>query len=514
MMNNRSANMIHKFKHFFLSLVVLLAIHIYSPMVCAQAVQGGSWQMLDLKKDRVMGISANLAFETLLGHRSALPVIVAVIDGGVDTLHKELKNILWRNAGEVANNRIDDDHNGYVDDVHGWNFLGSPKSSFQYDNYDLIRNLRSAPKGTTEAEQLQLTLEGSRKLVQQDINDTKATIAAVDSIVAGIRKSNPTVDDFKNYRYLDYAQEQQLLLIVAALKYRPDVVAYRKHLQSVLNKLMDDLNYSLNINYNPRQGKEFRQPFNGNSDVQGPWALHGSHVAGIIAGRSVGVAKNNVKLMILRTVPTGDYLDNDMAKAIRYAADNGAKVINISAGKSGVRDPDLIEAAIRYAMDKDVLIVHASGNYGQLLEQGYYPQSTYKQGGKAKAWIEVGASGPTNDSTLILKASNYGKSVVDVFAPGVNIRSCAIGNEYSEQSGTSMAAAVVSGIAAVLRSYYPGFTAEKISKIILDSCQEVGHKVEASNGIMIPFTETCVSGGIVNLYRALRLAETLDNAAR
>lgn len=456
-----------------------------------------------------MGISSDLAYQELLQGRTGVPVVVAVIDGGIDTSHLELSPVLWRNSAEIPGNGKDDDNNGYVDDVHGWNFMGSKKGSFQQDNYDLVRLLRQSTKGSAEAEQLQASVNDNRRRVQQELQETKITIEALEAIVEGIGNPNPSLADFKNYHYSNYVQEQQLLLIVAALKYNFDLPAYREHLQSIVSKATDELKYSLNISYNPRNGKEFSNPFNGNGDVQGPWAVHGSHVAGIIAGRAVGVAKNNVQLMILRTVPTGDFLDADMARAIRYAADNGAKVINISAGKSGSTDPGQLEAAVRYAMDKDVLIIHASGNSGELLEQGYYPRAAYNDGKKAKAWVEVGASGPENDSTLILKASNYGKSVVDVFAPGVKIRSCSPGNGYSKQSGTSMAAPVVSGIAAVLRSYFPELNAEKVCEAILDSVQKINYKIQIPNGIMVPFTETCAAGGVANLYLAVQLAQKL-----
>jgi len=209
--------------------------------------------------------------------------------------------------------------------------------------------------------------------------------------------------------------------------------------------------------------------------------------------------------MILRTIPVGDYLDSEMALAIRYAADNGARVINISAGKIGAVHPELIDQAVQYAMDKDVLIVHACGNEGQHLDQGYYPRKEYQSGGKAKALIEVGASGMKDDESLMFLASNYGKNVVDVFAPGVDIYSCTPNNGYAYLNGTSMAAPVVSGLAAVLRSYYPKLSAETIKEIIIGSVKKVNHNIKTINGI-IPFSETCSSGGIVNLYDAFELA--------
>jgi len=497
--------------YIFVLLIILLALHLQGSVAIGQPLKRTGWQHLDLKTDQVLGISADAAYTKLLQGRTGVPVVVAMIDGGVDTEHLDLSPVLWRNIAEIVGNGKDDDHNGYVDDVHGWNFMGDRKGSFQHDNYDVIRQLRQAYKKKQETGKLQGSVNNNRHSVQRNLDETQLTLEALEAIIAGIGKPNPTLADFKSYRYSDYAQEKQLIKIVAALSLQPDLPSYRKHLQSRVESYSNELNYSLNIKYNPRKGKAFTALFNGNGDVQGSWTVHATHVAGIIAGRTVGVARANVQLMVLRTVPAGDYLDWDMARAIRYAADNGARVINISAGKSGSTDPDLLEAAIKHAMDKDVLIVHASGNQGQLLEGGYYPRGIYRDGVKVKAWLEVGASGPANDSSLVLSASNYGKAIVDLLAPGVKIRSCSPGNGYSEQSGTSMAAPVVSGMAAVLRSYYPEYSAERIKEIILSSVQPVEHLVMTPSGVMLPLTEICASGGIANLYRALEKAENLKH---
>jgi subtilisin family serine protease len=491
-----------KGKCIFKLVMLLLAIYSLKSAAFGQSPKRIGWHYRDLKKDGVMGISADAAYGELLQGRTGIPVVVAVIDGGVDTAHAELSPVLWRNKGEIP-------HNGKVDDVNGWNFMGDLKGSFQQDNYDLVRQLRQAKGDAMETRKLEGTINNSRWNVALQLEETKLTLEALDRIVADLGKPNPTLSELKDYRYRDEAGEQQLIKIVAALSGQPDLPSYRKHLLSRLESYSNDLNYGLNMRYDPRKGKAFRDPFSGNGDVQGSWAVHGSHVAGIITGKTVGVARENVKLMILRTVPSGDYLDGEMARAIRYAADNGAKVINISAGKSGSTDTKLIESAIRHAMDKDVLIVHAAGNDGKQLEQGYYPRRAYQDGTQAKAWLEVGASGPASDSSVVLYASNYGKAVVDVFAPGAKIRSCSPGNGYSEQSGTSMAAPVVAGITAVLRSYYPGLTAEKIMEIILASVQPVAQLVRAPSGKMLKMNDLCASGGIANLYRALEMAEKL-----
>ncbi|MDO7743208.1 MAG: S8 family serine peptidase, partial [Pedobacter sp.] len=216
---------------------------------------------------------------------------------------------------------------------------------------------------------------------------------------------------------------------------------------------------------------------------------------------------NGVKIMCLRTIPEGESLDKDVSNAIRYAVNNGAKVINISACKFSSPQRSLVDQSVKYAMDNDVLIVHAAGNNGVVLTDDFiFPNKKFSKGGVAENWIEVGASRMYNDSLLVAPFSNYGKNFVDVFAPGENIYSTWYPNSYSYQSGTSMAAPIVSGIAAVLRAYYPDLSAVQTKKLILQSVQKIQHSVIV-NGERVNFSDLCLSGGIVNLYNALLLAE-------
>ena len=481
-----------------------------------QEIKKNNWQHLDPQRDSVMGISSDRAYGEKLRGRTGVPVIVAVIDGGLDTAHRDFQGLLWRNPGEIPGNGKDDDHNGYIDDVHGWNFLGSAKGSFQYDNLDLVRQLRTAVKASNrkQASQFREELAQKRASWRQIREASEKDLDVLRRMLDGISNPNPQEKDFRAYRYKNPAEQQLLLRIVAGFKQGLDFGTFRDALESRYRNAREQLDYWQNPDYDPRKDKAFRRPFYGNGDVQGPLSGHATHVAGIIAAKGVspeggrGIAQN-VRLMVLRTVPTGDYLDEELALAIRYAADQGAKVINVSIGKSTALQPELIDAAVQYAMDKDVLIVHAVGNLGKLLEQGAYPKKNYQNGGQAKAWIEVGASGMKDDANLLFRASNYGKAVVDVFAPGVGINSCVSGNGYAYLSGTSMAAPVVSGMAAVLRSYYPYLSASQIRQIILESVTKVNHPVKTSDGQMIPFSETCASGGVVNLNNAVGSAEKM-----
>jgi subtilisin family serine protease len=483
-----------------------------------QGIKKNNWQHLDPQRDSVMGISAYRAYGELLRGGTGVPVIVAIIDGGLDTSHRDFQGLLWRNPREIPGNGKDDDHNGYTDDVHGWNFLGSAKGSFQYDNLDLVRQLRTAVKvgDRRQGARFREELAQKRASWRQIREASEKDLDVLRGMLAGISNPSPQEKDFRAYRYKSPAEQRMLLRIVAGFKQGLDFGTFRDALESRYRNAMEQLDYWQNPDYDPRKDKAFRSPFYGNGDVQGPVSGHATHVAGIIAAKGVspeggrGIAQN-VRLMVLRTVPTGDYLDEELALAIRYAADQGAKVINVSIGKSTALRPELIDAAVQYAMDKDVLIVHAAGNLGKLIEQGAYPKKNYQNGGQAKAWIEVGASGMKDDSSLLFGASNYGKTVVDVFAPGVAINSCTPSNGYAYLSGTSMAAPVVSGMAAVLRSYYPQLSAVQVRQIILESVTKVNHLIKTPQGSMLPFSETCASGGIVNLYNAIQSAEKMTN---
>lgn len=482
--------------------------------VIGQEAHKKNWQHLDLDADRIFGVSADKAYRKL-GTKKGVKVIVAIIDGGVDTTHEALKGKFWTNSLEIPGNQIDDDKNGYIDDIHGWNFLGSTKGSFQFDNFDLIRQLRWAKeKSDTSAEtkELKQQVNDKRAAVQDLLNKATRERELLNEIISHIGKTIPSENDFRNYRYKSFEQERFLVKLVRELK-RIDLNTFTENLSKVADGYKEQLKYWLNLDYNPRAGNDFLQPYYGNADVMGTLSYHATHVAGIIAGTEIGSShgvkgiSRNVQIMILRTIGTGDILDTEMAKAIRYATDNGAKVINISAGKRTSTNSDVIDKAVQYAMQKDVLIVHGCGNESMnLQQQRYYPRKDYQTGGRAMAWLEVGGADQINDESLLSLSSNYGKTVVDVFAPGVNIYSCVPDNRYAYLTGTSMATPVVSAVAAVIRSYYPKLSAETVKNIIMESVKKVKHSVKTLEGTLIPFTETCATGGIVNLYDALELA--------
>jgi subtilisin family serine protease len=511
---------------------------------CASAAIGqrANWQNLDLHQDSVFGISTEKAYRELMAAKDLKPanrVLVAVIDGGVDTGHEDLVNVIWKNPGEIAGNRKDDDRNGYTDDVHGWNFIGSARGNVQFDNLELVRLVRKEkpiydhPGADTVSPSYREGLSAYRKMLQEYTTQLTAAQDVLEGaenfrkillyITREMGNEHPTIDDFRKFQAQDEGEEYVRKAVIGALEEQPGFDQFKaSKIDAEIKHYQERVNYYLNVDFDPRPivGDDYnndKERFYGNPDVTGPSAEHGTHVAGIIGAQRdnhIGIqgVADHVWIMGIRVVPSGDERDKDVANAIRYAADMGAKVVNMSFGKGYSWDKKAVDEAVQYAISKDVLLIHAAGNEGKNLDSGSnFPNRRFADGsGYASAWIEVGASGPQDDSSLVPLFSNYGKSGVDVFAPGVNIYSAAPGSAYATYSGTSMAAPVVTGLAALIRSYYPRLTAVEVKDIILRSVVKVNHSVivkdMAGDAITVPFASICVSGGIVNAYQALQLA--------
>ena len=233
-----------------------------------------------------------------------------------------------------------------------------------------------------------------------------------------------------------------------------------------------------------------------------------------------GVA-NNVKIMAVRAVPDGDEYDKDVALGLRYAVDNGAKIINTSFGKAYSPKKKWVYEAIQYAASKDVLIVNAAGNDGKNIdvEKTYPNDSRDLKIEISDNFLTVGAMSANYNETLPASFSNYGKINVDVFAPGVQIYSTTPENGYEKYSGTSMAAPSAAGVAALIRSYYPKLSASQVKHILMNSGTLITLEVikpgsqsrENPTGEKVPFSELSVSGRVVNAYNALKMANLMVN---
>lgn len=492
--------------------------------------QQKNWKDYDLVTDTIPGMSINKAYTEILKDKKGKTVIVAVIDSGIDIEHEDLDDVIWTNTKEIPNNGIDDDKNGYIDDVHGWNFLGDiVEENLEYER--IVRDKAMLPADMVAKAQK----EYDEKVAEA--GQQKAFYEQQVAAVKGFDQKLATATGKKDYTLEDVnalpAGEDQELEQAKGIAARviPQYESFTKLiglLEGEINKLTALLNGDkIKTNYRKDILNDdpytWDTPVYGNNEYSGPDpkkedAFHGTHVAGIIAaerdnGLGVNGVANNVKIMVLRAVSQADEYDKDVAKAIRYAADNGAKVINGSFGKYHSTNPEWVWDAIKYAASKDVLFVNAAGNEG--IDTDFtqvYPQDQELAGPEiSDNFLTVGALNYAYGSGLIAGFSNYGKSSVDVFAPGLGIYSTAPNNEYRNASGTSMAAPAVAGIAAVIRSQYPKLTASQVKQVIMDSGLTTSARVVVGGDgeTTKPFADLTVSGKMANLYNALILASQL-----
>ena len=510
-----------------------------------------NWYQLDLVKTGYNGISLDKAYtllnaKKLTGNR----IIVAVIDTGIDTLQEDIKPVLWTNSKEIPGNGIDDDHNGYIDDIHGWNFLGGKDGrNVKEESYEAARiyyTLKSKwEDNTTDTNKLQendlleyQTFNRSKAWLFNDIDfeeiavikSTLPKMKVGDSIIrSDLGKTEYSAVELKDYSssYLFARITRSILLEIAKDNNNFDITN-----RDLLESLQAKVRKADAATTPPRSFRKeiigddetnINDRNYGNNDIMADFSFHGTHCSGIIAAarnnnKGIDGIADHVQIMMLRALPDGDEYDKDIANAIHYAVDNGAKIINMSFGKDFSLHKQWVDDAFRYADSKGVLLVHAAGNDSKNIDTAdNFPNPVYMDGkGRAGNVITVGASGNVNDGGITAYFSNYGKSKVDVFAPGVSIYSTIPGvNAYGKASGTSMACPVVTGVAALILEHYPKLSPQQIKYIIEKSVTVPAEKVN------IPGTENKVylneiskTGGIVNAYEAVKLAGTINAEKR
>ena len=485
-----------------------------------------TWPHRDLLTTGYPGISLAEAYKALKG-RKAQTVIVGVVDSGVDINHEDLKSIIWTNPKEIPNNGIDDDKNGYVDDVHGWNFLGE----INQDNLEYVRILK---KGDTSDPDYKRAEEKYDK----EFKDANEKIELYSQIKERITQSDALIQ--KHLGKKEYTEEDldkidasslQLLGAVRGMKYLlSNGVSVKETLEELsegIKHYEDRLKYGLNKEFNPRKvlndnPDDITDKIYGNNNVIGPTAegaLHGTHVAGIIAAvrhNNIGIdgVADHVRIMPVRTVPDGDEYDKDVALALRYAIDDGAKVINTSFGKEFSPHKEWVYDALKYAAEKDVLIVNAAGNDTKNVDvQLTFPDDNINGKEFTDTMITIGALNYEYNENLVASFSNYGKNNVDLFSPGVQIYATVPENKYKFLDGTSMAAPEVAGVAALIRAYFPKLKAREVKQILMESgltptVKEVlvGGRGEEGEAKRMLFSELSKSGKIVNAYNAIILA--------
>ncbi len=496
------------------------------------------WHHLDAAEG-FMGISTDKMYKELKGKKGQT-VIVAVIDSGVDADHEDLKDVMWVNEDEIPGNGIDDDKNGFVDDVHGWNFIGGKDGeNVHHDQLEVTRlyvDLRKKFKNVDEAnlsrkeknkykkyKELEKIIKEKKEEMEGNVMMYQGIMDAVDALTKKIGKEDIKVEDLENFETDDPMMSRAAAVLTNVLAQGGDIPGFKKQLEGGVKHFSSQAEYYYNPDFDPRPivGDNYRDSYEknyGNNDVEGPDAGHGTHVAGIIAAkRNNGVGMdgvaNNARIMSVRTVPDGDERDKDVANAIIYAVDNGASVINMSFGKGYSYDKNAVDKAVKYACKKDVLLIHAAGNSSQNNDDtDNFPNDDYQKRRlfkpkKAKNWLEIGALSWKGGEHSPASFSNYGKDQVDLFSPGTDIYSTTPDDKYEHFDGTSMAAPVVAGVASMIRSYFPDLSAEQVKNVIMESVvkQNISVKKPGSEE-MVPFSDLSVTGGIVNAHKAIQLA--------
>ncbi len=513
-------------------------------LVTAQDTAPENWFNLDKSQDNVAGVSTEKMYKELLKDRASQTVVVAVIDSGIDPRHEDLKSVMWVNKDEIPDNGIDDDKNGYIDDINGWNFIGGKNGeNINHESLEITRLVAKYQKMFAGKDPSSLSKKEKKeyeryKKLEKEIDDKRAQIeqqgmgyimfaSAIKKIKAGVGKDHITADDLKAYKSEDEEVAAMLPRLIDIMdKQGASFEEIESEIAGASDYFSGQLNYYYNTEYDPRSvvGDDYSNSYDrdyGNADVQGPDALHGTHVAGIIgADRDNGIGimgvADNVEIMSVRAVPDGDERDKDVANAIIYAVDNGASVINMSFGKGYSWDKEAVDKAVKYAAKKDVLLVHAAGNSSlNTDEEDNFPNDRYQKRGwfrkkMAKNWLEIGALSWKPGEDAVASFSNYAKENVDLFAPGYQINSTTPDQGYQALSGTSMASPVTAGVAAVLRSYFPALTAEQVKDIMMSTTTPIKQKVKKpghkDGDELVDFSALSKSGGVVNAYLAVQKA--------
>jgi subtilisin family serine protease len=502
------------------------------------------WGSKDLVKDTIPGMSVEKAYQEIIKDYKGESVIVAVLDSGIDIEHEDFEGVIWTNRDEIPENGIDDDKNGYIDDVHGWNFLGDVvEENLEYTR--IVRDHQDAFEGKSESDISEDNLENfklyksAKAEYDKELTSTNASLnryvtmnnqlqEAEESLKIELGVDKLSVENLTAYEPADDTSlNQKMLLLNVMNNIGEDLGDIEDQLAQAMEYFGNRTKYHFNLELNSRaeilgdDPDDFSTRFYGNNQVSGPNedkkdAKHGTHVAGIIAANRLndkgikGVA-GNVLIMPIRAVPDGDEYDKDIAMGIRYAVDNGAKVINTSFGKYFSTHPDWVMEAIAYAAENDVLIVNAAGNEGIDLDKTrVYPNDETPENPTnfVDNFINVGSITSEYGGNLISGFSNYGDNSVDVFAPGSSIYATTPLNTYEFLQGTSMASPNVAGVAAMVRSIYPKISAAQVKKILMDSGLSTGQDVVLGGDPedVLAFDKISVSGKMVNMYNALILA--------
>ena len=506
-----------------------------------------TWYHKDFSTTNVYGVNTNNAYK-FLESKGLKPrtVVVGVLDSGVEVDHPGLINNMWKNPNEIPNNGIDDDKNGYVDDIYGWNFIGGKTADVDADNLEVTRMVKKYQpifEGTdsakNKANQAKMPEEYAMYQKSKKLFDEKGSEAkqyyqyfsgfnnAIPSIVKTLNGKTLTKANLAAIKPASQEDSRNLQILNSLVQEAENVGKTPKEVEELLRKEIEgalkhygsQATKHYNLDFDPRAEivgdnyDNYNEKHYGNNHYEGPDASHGTHVSGIIAGlphgdeAQYGVAHKVAKIMTVRAVPDGDERDKDVANAIRYAVDNGAKILNMSFGKAVSPGKKHVWEAMKYAEKKGVLLVKAAGNENQNIgENEYFPTNFMKQSDEkpfVSNMIVVGAS-TNNSQNLRARFSNYNGKMVDVFAPGQEIYSTVPDAKYEYLQGTSMASPVVAGAAAVLWAYMPSLTPQQIKEALVKTVNK--STVNANVDSSANFDQISVAGGVIDLYKAAQYA--------
>lgn len=495
-----------------------------------------NWQNKDIFKDTLAGISLEKAYNELLEGKSSKNVIVAIINTPIDINHEHLKNNIWINTAEIPKNNIDDDKNGYVDDIHGWNFMGNAKGEndiyMQMEPTRLLKKFETLKENHADTTTYILAkklydsiLEHSKKEYKSYSEIYTAYIDAKKELSKKSYNDNYSIkqlDSIKNLHSDDWYFQN---IVTSLINFErilggENIVYYNelytKHINVLLNKEYkeravtgDNPNDLTDINYG--NGMVYH-----NIDK----LQQATSVAGLLIQSSNSSTKGispKIKLMPICVFGYGNAHDKDISLAIKYAVDNGAKVIYLGTNKLLSLKREWVFEAFKYAEERHVLLVAPAGNNSVNLTEAnyYYPNDNIYNGKEiSNNFLLVGASTYEPNEKLVAPFSNYSNIDVDIFAPSAEIYTTKTNNTYDFQDSTSMAASLTSGVAALILSYYPNLTATEVKQIIMESGVSydimVNKPSTSKEKELVPFSSLSKSGKIVNAYNALLMAEKVS----
>ncbi len=530
-------------KSFSFILIQLCFIVVFAQIPIVKPPLKG-WHLLNYQQDGYFGTGVKEAYELLAGRKSTT-VVIAVIDSGIDTLHEDLKSVLWTNPKEIPGNGKDDDGNGYTDDIHGWNFCGAANGENMSVNTHEVARVYHHWKTAFEGKQ-PINIPGeevflfqqwkrSEKLLNKQYETYVKNYPNIESFSAGLQTTNRLVTTYLNKQTfskpaISYLQKTDSLgwaigvwldlfakttdSSVTNTSILNEITMYKNNLLAGKKRMEDEP-----VDYRGALTKDKYEDINdsiyGNNNLYDHAGNHGTHVSGIIGAvrnNNIGVdgIVDNVRILFIRAVPGGDEHDKDVALAIRYAVNNGAKIINMSFGKPVSPYKKMVDDAVKYAATRGVLLVHGAGNDGvDVDKEPFYPNPIFLDGTSATNFLTIGASGDYSTGGLIASFSNYGKGV-DIFAPGVYITSTTFGNGYEPYDGTSMASPVAAGVAGLIKSYFPAITPAQMIDLLLKTGSVVQELVTIPGGNeKVNMLQLCTSGKIINAYEAVKLAIAL-----